>query len=314
MTPPKKIAVFYLARCAEGTQAIREFVESYRKFEAGLDHDLVIIFKGYTSRKKQRLAEKEFEGLNYLAIELVDEGFDLGSYHKAARKVSHEYILCLNTFSQILTDHWLKKFYSLIVTPSVGLVGATGSYQSIHSWMVLLQKTLFLSNYHFLNTKIRKSIVKYFHFMIPSERTNKSSYFHRCICFLNSHQVSRRILTFLGIADATFVSPTSFDNSILKTSSTIKTSSDNKLDQNNLDTQSHGFVESNAQGNTENFNSTLSTLPLSFTQKVKRFVKKDQIAKRLVLFFINRLRRLLENMWNHLHSFIKSVIIFNRNI
>lgn len=129
-----QIGVVYLCRCAEGERPVRSFVESYRAHSAGADHDLHVIFKGFASKSALASAQALFAGLPIHPIELTDTGYDIGSYFAAARKVTNRRLIFLNTFSELLADDWLKKFDDALNLPEVGLVGATGSWQSHRSF------------------------------------------------------------------------------------------------------------------------------------------------------------------------------------
>ena len=128
------IGVVYLYRFAEGELPARDFLASYRAHAAGVDHDLHVIFKGFPDRRALASAQTMFAGLPIRAIELDDTGFDVGSYFAAAKLVSNRRLVFFNTFSELLTDDWLKKFDTALSHPEVGLVGATGSWQSLSSY------------------------------------------------------------------------------------------------------------------------------------------------------------------------------------
>jgi hypothetical protein len=75
-----------------------------------------------------------FAGLLINPIELDDTGYDVGSYFAAAKRVPNRRLIFFNTFSELLADDWLKKFDDALSLPGVGLVGATGSWQSLSSY------------------------------------------------------------------------------------------------------------------------------------------------------------------------------------
>jgi hypothetical protein len=131
-----QIGVFYLCRFAEGERPIRRFVDSYRAHPAGLEHDLHVIFKGFPSTTARGAARALFADLPFHAIELEDEGYDIGSYFAAAALVTNPRLIFFNSFTELLADDWLKKFDDALNLPGVGLVGATGSWQSPRSLYV----------------------------------------------------------------------------------------------------------------------------------------------------------------------------------
>jgi hypothetical protein len=125
--------VFYLYRFAEGEAPVRRFLGSYRTHPAGLDHDLHIILKGFPNQDALAAARALFRSLPINAIEVDDSGYDIGAYITAAKMVANPKLLFLNTFSEILADNWLFSFGQALDLPGVGLVGATGSWQSASS-------------------------------------------------------------------------------------------------------------------------------------------------------------------------------------
>lgn len=128
-----RIGVIYLYRFAEGERPVRAFVDSYRAHPAGADHDLHVIFKGFPDKGSRAAAQALFGGLPLHALELEDKGFDIGSYFAAARMAANRRLIFFNTFTELLADDWLKKFDDALSLPGVGLVGATGSWQSPRS-------------------------------------------------------------------------------------------------------------------------------------------------------------------------------------
>ncbi|MHC2363017.1 glycosyltransferase family A protein [Rhizobium leguminosarum] len=129
-----KIAVLYLARLAEGFAAFEAFAETYRKHPAGELHDLVIICKGFAKPGEHAAIDAIFKGIDYKTISVPEDiGLDIHAYRAAARKIDNEYIVCLNTFSNLRAGNWLAKLWSNMSKPGVGMVGATGSFESLYS-------------------------------------------------------------------------------------------------------------------------------------------------------------------------------------
>jgi hypothetical protein len=125
--------VVYLYRFAEGEIPVRTFLDSYGAHPAGLEHDLHIVLKGFPDQNALASARALFGTLPINTIEVDDTGYDIGSYIAAAQSVSNSKLLFLNTFSKILADDWLDHFDRALTVPGVGLVGATGSWQSVSS-------------------------------------------------------------------------------------------------------------------------------------------------------------------------------------
>jgi hypothetical protein len=138
--------VVYLARKAEGEAPLRRFVDSYLRHPAALGHDLIVIYKGYEQTKDLTDAREIFRGIPHTGIELSDAGFDIGAYLVAARKLGHEYLCFVNTFTEIAGDGWLQALYRHASLPVVGIAGAMGSYESLHSTLKLSHEVRWLCN------------------------------------------------------------------------------------------------------------------------------------------------------------------------
>lgn len=140
-----EIAVVYLARFAEGVEPVRRFIDSYERHPAGIDHDLVIVWKGFPDQNPAGSPQKRiFDRFDHRSIAMTDEGLDLTAYDIASEKLDHQYVCFLNTFSEIASDNWLQKLYSHIARPNVGVVGSTGSFESLGLSMKAMNKAVWM--------------------------------------------------------------------------------------------------------------------------------------------------------------------------
>ncbi|MDX8520883.1 glycosyltransferase [Mesorhizobium dulcispinae] len=129
---PAKIAVIYLARLHEGFQSFEAFAETYRKHPAGQEHDLVIICKGFEKPGEFAAIGAIFTGIRHKIISMPDDiGLDINAYREAALRIGNEFVCCLNTFTLLRTDNWLAKLWANLSKPGIGMVGATGSFESL---------------------------------------------------------------------------------------------------------------------------------------------------------------------------------------
>jgi hypothetical protein len=126
------IGVFYLARGADddAPAKFQRFRESYRQWESGVEHVLYVIFKGFANASALTAAREIFRRLEYHAIYLDDDGFDLGSYFAAAARTQCETVCFFNTSSEIRGPDWLHKLAGNLAQSGVGLVGCSGSYEA----------------------------------------------------------------------------------------------------------------------------------------------------------------------------------------
>jgi hypothetical protein len=129
----KTVSVVYLIWLPYGISFFQEFVDSYKKHPAGYPHQLILLFNGVNDPKETE-AYLTLAAKNNLAFQayFYQTGQDLEVYKWIAGNLSSDYILYLNTYSKFLTDNWLYK-YVHAHTEGVGVVAATGSWQSYYS-------------------------------------------------------------------------------------------------------------------------------------------------------------------------------------
>lgn len=160
---PHTIGLLYLARAAEDPAAMRRFKASYLNAAPGIDHDLIVIYKG-AEDSAMAAARAVFADLPHTALTLPDAGFDIGSYLAAAALVDREYLCCINTFTELRTHGWLASLHRQITAPGVGIVGASASYESIQDTMRMRKRVTWLCTHD----KIRfdPKIAEYYGFVL----------------------------------------------------------------------------------------------------------------------------------------------------
>lgn len=135
-----RLAVVFLARAAEGLDALRRFQASYAAHNAGVEHDLVVVFKGFSKREELVAARAVFAEHSFAELEIDDSGFDVNAYYKAAQSFDYDYLCCLNTHSEIMADGWLEALHRHGTCPDVGIASATGSYESFLSSLLFVHE------------------------------------------------------------------------------------------------------------------------------------------------------------------------------
>jgi hypothetical protein len=128
-----EIALVYLARGAEPDHLDRfaRFIRSYARLDAGIDHRLYVAYKGYDDQPALRLAQDRFAAFDQRPLLLEDDSFDIGAYAAAATLVSEPVVCFLNSNSEIVADAWLRKMFLCLDAEGIGIVGASGSYESL---------------------------------------------------------------------------------------------------------------------------------------------------------------------------------------
>src|SRR5262245_58397075 len=163
-----RVAACYLARRAEGLSTFRRFADSYRLHPAGVQHDLVVIYKGYKRPREIVEARAVFRDLPHIGMEVDDTGFDIGAYLKVAERLDHDYVCFMNSFTELEADGWLNLLYYHASRPDVGLAGAMGYYESLRDSMALLQQVLRM--YGEARVKYDQRIAHYFDFLLGERR------------------------------------------------------------------------------------------------------------------------------------------------
>jgi hypothetical protein len=134
------IAVVHLVWGPYGRAPLNAFLASYRAQPAGADHELVVLFNNVDPQQRPLLLA-ELDGVAHRLLELQRPVQDLAAYSHAARRLSHERVCFLNSFSAMLDAGWLAKLAAGLDAPGTGLAGASGSWQSLrsgvlHTWFL----------------------------------------------------------------------------------------------------------------------------------------------------------------------------------
>lgn len=125
-----RTAVVHLVRHTNGLEPFERFVASYRRNDAGLEHDLVLIFKGFERREDRVPYLERAADWSPATVDVSDTGLDLTAYAMAAGSLSHDRICMLNSFSEILVPGWLGKLHAALKGTDAGAAGASGSWGS----------------------------------------------------------------------------------------------------------------------------------------------------------------------------------------
>lgn len=125
------ICVVHLIRKKNGIEPFRQFLSSYLNHRAGIEHDLLIIYKGFYRKVDMVPYENLLKDVPHSYMQVADFGFDLRAYFLAAEECNYKYFCFFNSFSIILDHEWLLKLYRHITQPDVGMAGATGCWGSV---------------------------------------------------------------------------------------------------------------------------------------------------------------------------------------
>ncbi len=125
----------HLVREVNGLSTLCGFAEALRSHPPGVDCELVLAMKGFTSFAQAKPYIDEVADFAPETLFFEDRGFDLGVYFAAAARLRRNRYCFVNSFSRPVTDSWLAKLDAALGQPGVGQVGATGAWASGHSWV-----------------------------------------------------------------------------------------------------------------------------------------------------------------------------------
>ena len=132
-TDSSPLCLVHLVRAANGTAPLERFLASYERYSAGVEHDLVLLLKGFASPADAAAHLALARDIEAASLFVSDDGFDLDAYATAARELRYERFCFVNSFSTVLAEDWLALLDRALAEPGVGLVGATGSWASPRS-------------------------------------------------------------------------------------------------------------------------------------------------------------------------------------
>lgn len=121
------LCVVYLAWTPYGVGYAESFLESYREHDAGTPHRLLLLLAG--AEEDRTPWRRLFASVEHEALE-VGEGVDLGHYRAAVDGVAAQRYCFLNTVTTVLEGDWLGRLERALLASEVGMVGATGSYET----------------------------------------------------------------------------------------------------------------------------------------------------------------------------------------
>lgn len=128
------IGLVHLVWAPLGPAPVRRFLRSYRAIDAGADHELVIVLNGDEETVTRRWLAGELSGLEHRLVVLERPLLDLPAYAHAAGLLDHEHVCILNSHSEVISPGWLRALHAAHAPADVGLVGATGSWESQADW------------------------------------------------------------------------------------------------------------------------------------------------------------------------------------
>ena len=137
-SPQDCTCLVHLVREVNGLGSLRGFANALRVHPPGIEHELVLAMKGFTSPSQARPYLDEVSDLQPSALFFPDQGFDLAVYFAVAARLRRDRYCFVKSQCRPLVDGWLRKLDAALDQPGVGQVGATGAWLSRRSMMLYL--------------------------------------------------------------------------------------------------------------------------------------------------------------------------------
>lgn len=120
-----EVALTYLSWAPLGTAPLEAFLETLRRHPPGVEHRLIVAFKGWERAPRELLGDVPHD-----ALETDDRAYDLATYRLAAERATEPVVAFVNSAATPLVDGWLATLTAPLADPRVGMVSATASYES----------------------------------------------------------------------------------------------------------------------------------------------------------------------------------------
>lgn len=132
------LTIVYLVHKTTSVKDVKNFSDSYRKWDAGATHRLLLILKGMGGHQ-QKTYLSYFVDINFDVLRVPDEGMDISTYIRASSTIETKYSLFMNSHSIILTDDYAGSFLAIAEKNPNSLIGSFASYESVKSsWRLMI--------------------------------------------------------------------------------------------------------------------------------------------------------------------------------
>jgi hypothetical protein len=133
-------SVVYLFRKGEAFSRAKNFIFSYKKYYPKEAHKLYIIFKGFSGPKEYEVFKVKslLKGINFSEVYYDDTGYDISVYIKITKIIETDFIIFLNSYSEIKKNNWLHMLRKAIKMDNTVLAGATASLESLKNSFIYI--------------------------------------------------------------------------------------------------------------------------------------------------------------------------------
>lgn len=109
----------------------RRFVDTYKRFPAGVDHSLVVVCNNGPASSFQKAL---FAGTNPVFIDRHNEGWDIGAFIEGCRSImasglKPKFVMCCGANTHFKRSGWLARMNEAWDKHGPGMYGATASFE-----------------------------------------------------------------------------------------------------------------------------------------------------------------------------------------
>lgn len=108
-----------------------KFFESYKKYQSGIEHTLIIASKIWEERSEEEYTtfDRHIRDLGAKTIDLSNNKYEFGVYYQIAKESKADYIVFLVSTSEICSENWLLKLTKhFTLNPNLKYVTTSVSY------------------------------------------------------------------------------------------------------------------------------------------------------------------------------------------
>jgi hypothetical protein len=104
----------------------KKFVDTYLKYPAGVEHDLIVGICGTQFNQNER---EIFAPLKCSFIQLEDAAWDVSAHQQIAHIIDSDFMVCCTSRTYFWKAEWLKRFVEARIQFGDGLYGSAGSFE-----------------------------------------------------------------------------------------------------------------------------------------------------------------------------------------
>jgi hypothetical protein len=128
-----EVAIVHLLWAPLGVEPLHRFVAAYKAHPAGQAHRLIIVYNGFAPGATMDQWHEALTDVRHEDLPLASRMLDLAAYHEAVEASDAEVFCFLNSYAEPLVRDWLRLLVGHLNDPTIAAVGASGSYESIHT-------------------------------------------------------------------------------------------------------------------------------------------------------------------------------------